>query len=154
LLLTLASRCTRITPIIIQFDLNNWKMKEPVVLIVEDDNIARFVFKKLVTKLKISCYEAANGEDALHILDEHKEISHVFLDLNMPVLDGYGFLHYLNSGKKHDDLNVYVTTVCDSRDFQDTVSKRNIDVSNVRGYHKKPFSMAQLTQTIFPEASC
>ena len=47
-------------------------MSQPVVLIVEDDNIARFVFKKLINKLNITCFEAENGQDALSVIDKHK----------------------------------------------------------------------------------
>ncbi|NDC41110.1 MAG: response regulator, partial [Chitinophagia bacterium] len=98
-------------------------MTPPVVLIVEDDNVARFVFKKLINKLNVTCFEAENGQEALSVIERHPEISHVFLDLNMPVMDGYGFLHIINSGDKHRDLNIYVTTISDKRDFNDTIGK-------------------------------
>lgn len=123
-------------------------MSKPVVLIVEDDAIARFVFKKLITRLDFTPFEASNGQEGLDVIDQHPEVSHVFLDLNMPVLDGYGFLHYLNSGGKYRHLNIYITSVSDEQEFYATVRQRNIDISNVRGYNKKPFDMAQLTQSL------
>jgi response regulator RpfG family c-di-GMP phosphodiesterase len=105
----------------------------------------------LINKLNITCFEAENGQDALSVIDKHKEISHVFLDLNMPVMDGYGFLHFINSGDKHKDLNIYVTTVSDRRDFTDTIAKRNIDISNIKGYSKKPFNMADLANSLLTD---
>jgi len=123
-------------------------MSKPIVLIVEDDSIARFVFKKLITRLEFTPYEATNGQEGLDMMDKHPEITHVFLDLNMPVLDGYGFLHYLNSGDKYKNLCIYITSVSDEQEFVNTVRQRNINVSNVRGYNKKPFDMAQLTQSL------
>ena len=123
-------------------------MTEPVVLIVEDDTIARLVFKKLVSRLNFASFEALNGQDGLRLIDEHPEITHVFLDLNMPVLDGYGFLHYLNSSNKYRHINVYITSVADENEFVNIVKSRNIDITNVKGYNKKPFDMAQLAATL------
>ncbi len=123
-------------------------MDKPVVLIVEDDTIARLVFKKLIARLGYSSFEAHNGQEGLNIVDAHPEITHIFLDLNMPVLDGYGFLHYLNSGSKHLHMNIFITSVSDENEFVKTVNHRNIDISNVKGYNKKPFDMAQLAQSL------
>ena len=126
-------------------------MPKPVVLIVEDDSIARFVFKKLITRLDFIPYEATNGQEGLDMMDKHPEISHVFLDLNMPVLDGYGFLHYLNSGGRYDHLNIYITSVSNEHEFTATVRQRNIGTANIRGYNKKPFDMAQLTRSLLAD---
>ncbi len=123
-------------------------MSQPIVLIVEDDTIARLVFKKLVSRLNVVSFEALNGQEGLRVIDEHPEITHIFLDLNMPVLDGYGFLYYLNSGGARQNVNIYITSVTDEREFNEIVASRNIDVSNVRGYNKKPFDMAQLAQSL------
>ncbi len=123
-------------------------MTKPIVLIVEDDPIARFVFKKLIKRLDYTFFEAINGQDALNVIDGNKDITHVFLDLNMPVMDGYGFLHYLNSGTKHRDLNIFVTSVTDENEFVNTTKQRNIDISNIRGYNKKPFDMTQLANSL------
>jgi CheY-like chemotaxis protein len=123
-------------------------MSTPVVLIIEDDPIARFVFKKLIKRLDYAFYEAINGQDALNVIDTNKDITHVFLDLNMPVMDGYGFLHYLNSGGKHKDLNIFVTSVTDENEFINTTRQRNIDISNIKGYNKKPFDMTQLANSL------
>lgn len=128
-------------------------MTRPVVLIIEDDPIARFVFKKLIKRLDYTFYEAINGQDALNVIDEHKDITHVFLDLNMPVMDGYGFLHYLNSAGKFNHLCIYVTSVTDENEFVNTTRQRNIDISNVKGYNKKPFDMTQLANSLATAAT-
>ncbi len=123
-------------------------MNKPVVLIIEDDTIARIVFKKLIGRLDYVSYEAFNGQEGLNVLDQHPEITHVFLDLNMPVLDGYGFLHYINSGTRHKDLKIFITSVADENEFLTITRQRNIDTSNIKGYNKKPFDMAELAQSI------
>jgi CheY-like chemotaxis protein len=123
-------------------------MNTPVALIIEDDTIARIVFKKLISRLNYTSFEALNGQEGLNVIDQHPEITHVFLDLNMPVLDGYGFLHFINSGGKHKDLNIFITSVSDENEFINVIRQRNIDISNVKGYNKKPFDMAQLAQNL------
>ena len=128
-------------------------MNKPTVLIVEDDTIARLVFKKLIARLSYTSFEAVNGQEGLNVIDAHPEITHVFLDLNMPIMDGYGFLHYLNSGNKHRNMNIFITSVSDENEFVRTTRQRNIDISNVRGYNKKPFDMAQLAQSLVDSTS-
>jgi two-component system cell cycle sensor histidine kinase/response regulator CckA len=123
-------------------------MSKPVVLIVEDDAIARLVFKKIISRLEYEFFEASNGEIGLDVIARNEQITHVFLDLNMPVLDGYGFLHYINSGNRYKDLNIYITTVADEDEFTEIVRSKNIDVSNVRGYNRKPFDMTALAKSI------
>ena len=123
-------------------------MEQPVVLIVEDDPIGRMVFKKLISLLGYQSYEASNGQAGLDTIAEHPEINHVFLDLNMPVLDGYGFLHYLNSGAKYKNLNVFITSVTDEGEFEENMKRNYIDSANIRGFNRKPFDMAQLVRNL------
>lgn len=123
-------------------------MQQPVVLIVEDDPIGRMVFKKLISLLGYESYEASNGQVGLETIDKHPEINHVFLDLNMPILDGYGFLHYLNSGNKYKNLNVFITSVTDENEFEETLKRNYIDPSNIKGFNRKPFDMAQLVKNL------
>jgi two-component system cell cycle sensor histidine kinase/response regulator CckA len=123
-------------------------MTKPVVLIVEDDFITRLVFKKLIDRLNYASFEAVNGEVGLDMIANHNEITHVFLDLNMPILDGYGFLHYLNSSARFKHLNIFITSVSDEQEFLSMIGQKNIDISNVKGYNKKPFDMTQLARNL------
>lgn len=70
---------------------------EPISLIIDDDKINRFVLSKTLEELGQIHYEAINGQEAINFL-KSTDYSHiiVFLDLNMPVLDGYEFLQFLD----------------------------------------------------------
>jgi two-component system response regulator PrrA len=61
------------------------------ILVVDDDPAVR---KVLTTRLQLSGYTvltAAHGAEALELLDRHAP-DLILLDLQMPVLDGWGFV--------------------------------------------------------------
>ena len=61
------------------------------VMVVDDEPIVRLAIKSLVDWENhgfIVEFEAANGKQALRLLEEHPEIDIVITDINMPVMDG------------------------------------------------------------------
>ena len=70
------------------------------VLLIDDDRITNFINSNLVKKSNISkCVEVrSNGEEGINFVKEFAEKNHglgpdlIFLDLNMPVADGFEFL--------------------------------------------------------------
>ncbi len=69
------------------------------ILLIDDDNISNFINKTLIESLKISdtvlC--AKNGEEAFKLLDDYSSKTHalpelIFVDLKMPVMDGFEFI--------------------------------------------------------------
>ena len=62
------------------------------ILVVDDNSINRAILKKILGAEYV-VLEAANGEEALTILNhEHCDIAAVLLDIIMPVMDSYQFL--------------------------------------------------------------
>ncbi len=69
-------------------------------LLIEDDEIERLKFARVLQKNNYNhtLTEAENGEKALEILENNKELPDlVFLDLNMPKMNGLEFLKILKS---------------------------------------------------------
>ncbi|MBN2237606.1 MAG: response regulator [Bacteroidales bacterium] len=58
-------------------------------LIVEDDEASYFLLKLLLEKYKIESDWASDGETALEIIRKNPKYKLVFMDINMPVLNGY-----------------------------------------------------------------
>lgn len=82
-------------------------MLKPSVLIVDDEKAARYGMKKILQKDNYMVYEAKDGTDALQIIKTmHPAL--VFLDINMPQLDGMKTLEMITD-MKNPPLVVIVT---------------------------------------------
>ena len=79
------------------------------VLIVDDDMMTCNLIKKVFEK-KYDVILAHNGEDAIEILNnaDRINISCIFLDLIMPVLDGFSVLNYLDENNYLNKLPVII----------------------------------------------
>ncbi|MBC5863223.1 ATP-binding protein [Flavobacterium turcicum] len=62
---------------------------DEVILVAEDDNVNYLLLKKLIQHKKYTVLRAKNGQEAVTMCLEYKDISLVFMDLKMPVLNGY-----------------------------------------------------------------
>lgn len=82
-------------------------MLKPSILIVDDEKAARYGMKKILQKDNYIVYEAKDGTDALHMIKtQHPAL--IFLDINMPQLDGLKTLEMVNA-MKNPPLVVIVT---------------------------------------------
>ena len=81
------------------------------ILVVDDSRIMRNIVKNTFTELKIPCeyLEAENGKKALQLLETNK-VSLVFLDWNMPEMDGMEFLKKVRSMPDYKDLPIIMVT--------------------------------------------
>jgi diguanylate cyclase (GGDEF)-like protein len=113
----------------------------PTILIVDDENRNRVLLVKLLGPRGYDTVEAVHGRDGLDTarrLVAERRLDVVLLDLNMPVLDGYGFLAEAAGDSALCDVPVILVTA--SRD--DIV--RGID-AGAHDYIVKPFEFAELT---------
>ena len=70
------------------------------VLLIDDDKTFHFLNQFLLNKMGIpkdNVHMVDNGKDAIDLLEGYYAGTHelpdiIFLDLNMPILDGFGFL--------------------------------------------------------------
>ena len=58
------------------------------ILIVDDCDDVRDLLTLRLTNLGFNVFQAAEGFEALHILEKHKEITFVLLDIIMPKISG------------------------------------------------------------------
>jgi len=81
------------------------------VLVVDDSRIMRNIVKNTFTALKIPCnyLEAENGKKAYHLLETNK-VSLIFLDWNMPEMDGMEFLKKVRAMPAYKDLPIIMVT--------------------------------------------
>jgi two-component system, chemotaxis family, chemotaxis protein CheY len=112
------------------------------VLVVDDSKLARLSLMKVLDEYisKENCIQAANGEEAVSQMNEHKPLL-VFLDLTMPIMDGYEALpKLLQSNPKAQVIVV-------SADIQESAQIKVLELG-AKLHVKKPIS-AQKMQDIF-----
>ena len=88
------------------------------ILLVEDDTIEVMKLKRAIVKLAMDheLVEAKNGEEALEILKNDSVLPDIlFLDLNMPKINGVEFLKMLKEDKKLRFLPIIMLTTSSNR---------------------------------------
>jgi CheY-like chemotaxis protein len=113
------------------------------VLVVEDEKTTRDLMVRSVRKEGWDVVEAGNGREALDRIAERKP-DLIFLDLMMPVMDGFEFIRELRANKEYYSIPVVVVTAKDL-----TPEERqwlNGDVYRV--FRKGSFSRDELLQQI------
>lgn len=81
------------------------------ILIIEDDGISREMLT-VILKKQYKVLTAENGKIGLDVLKKHGQcISAIMLDIQMPVMNGYEFLQYVNKDAVFCKIPIIVTTI-------------------------------------------
>jgi CheY-like chemotaxis protein len=125
------------------------------ILLVDDDKVFNFINEKLLNRLNLplKIATAGNGEEALRYLTNSAKIQSelpdvIFLDLNMPLLDGFGFLkafENLDLVNKHKILIIIVTSSLNEKDMAQAKS------FGIKYYISKPLTEAVIIEIIKKE---
>ncbi len=116
------------------------------ILLIEDDIIEVMKFNRVLKTLGLNhkIIEANNGEEALSILKDKEIIPDViFLDLNMPKINGIEFLQIL----KADDYLKYIPAIIltTSNNHKDVLECYKIGIA---GYVLKPLKYDDYVERI------
>jgi CheY-like chemotaxis protein len=87
-----------------------------LVLLVDDDADDQEIFREALDRLTpgYKCVTANNGEEALGYLWSAEQLPDlIFLDLNMPRMDGHETLRALKSNSTLCDIPVFILTTSD-----------------------------------------
>ena len=87
-------------------------MSMKTVFLIDDDCYDREIFQESLTSLNLNLnfVEAKNGAEALKKLEEpnFQKPDLIFLDLNMPIMDGRQFLREVKKNSRYNDIPVII----------------------------------------------
>ena len=128
---------------------------EKELFIVDDDPVYRLIVSLMVKKIDPSwtINQCENGEIGLAKLEYLRNSTHkiiVFLDINMPILDGWGFLDEINKCNFYDLDQLVIYVVSSSTDESDKLRAK--DYGFVKGFLHKPLKREEInTIMLVPE---
>lgn len=115
------------------------------VLIVDDSSVVRKVLIKTfgMTQIPINnFYQAENGKVGMDLLEQNW-IDIIFLDINMPVMNGMEFMQNLKENHTHKDTPVIVVSTEGSKERKDELMQLGI-----KAYLRKPVTPEGLVEAI------
>ncbi|MGB3144039.1 MAG: response regulator [Maribacter sp.] len=123
-----------------------------VVWIIDDDVVSKYVMKRNLKELNtLNVLEFPNSEEPLKILNALHEHSQalpdlIFLDVNMPIIDGFQFLEEYNTIKHSVNKNIHIYMLSSSLNPEDRVRAKSF--STVLDYHVKPINLDLIQKMI------
>ena len=128
---------------------NNQKFS--LVMLVDDNDTDNFISKRIIeiTKFAEEVEIKNSGKSALEYLEEHKEDVKklpdiIFLDINMPIVDGFVFLY------EFEKFNETIRNKCKVIILSSSDNKRDID-KIVNNDHVIKFVTKPLTENALSE---
>ena len=112
------------------------------VLVVDDNDMNRKVFRSLLKPLRMNISEASGGREALRIA-EAQTFDLVFLDHMMPDMDGVETLHEMRKIGSYDSVPIYVLTANAVSGAKELYLEEGFD-----GFISKPIVSEKLEQAI------
>jgi two-component system, chemotaxis family, chemotaxis protein CheY len=133
-------------------------IKAPIVALVDDDKIFQLTASKTIRALQLSdnILQFENGEEALKYLVDNAGISEnlpdvIFLDINMPFVDGWMFLQDYAALKQNLSKEISIYMVSSSIDPRDIHRARSIP--DVQEYVIKPVTREKFIELLNEEAA-
>jgi CheY-like chemotaxis protein len=115
------------------------------ILLVDDDLDDHWIFREAIDEInkEIKCSTALNGKEALQLMKLSPPPDIIFLDLNMPVMNGVEFLTTLKTSDKYKSIPVII--------FSTSIQPRDIQKTKELGanlYFTKPFEYKKLVSKL------
>ena len=106
-------------------------------LLIDDSKATNFFNKTIIEK--VGCVEevvvAENGKDALDILKNEIVPEIIFLDINMPVMDGWDFLTEYQ--RLNDDYKGSIIVLMLGTKLKDAEQKLSESITEIKEYSEK-----------------
>ncbi|MDH5400671.1 MAG: response regulator [Cyclobacteriaceae bacterium] len=80
------------------------------ILLVDDQEINVFAWKVILESRGVDVLTANNGKSAVECISENTDIDIVFMDIMMPVMDGYEAMAYIRNELNKKELPLIAIT--------------------------------------------
>jgi CheY-like chemotaxis protein len=122
-------------------------MQNKTLFLIDDDFDDQDNFLVSIREIDptIECITAKDGQEALEYIHKHEDFipDFIFLDLNMPVMNGTAFLARLSTMQKFRKVPLYIYTTSTSiKDKEETMSQ------GAAGFIVKPNSISKLKEVL------
>lgn len=114
------------------------------ILIVDDSAVMRSMIKKTIINSGVDVgeiLEAANGKDGLELL-ETNWLDILFIDVNMPIMDGMEMLDEVRKKSETSDIPILIVSTESNHDRIEIIKNKNA------GFVHKPFTPEILRERI------
>jgi CheY-like chemotaxis protein len=112
------------------------------ILIADDDALIRLIARAIVQKAGMTVVEAADGAEAMAVLDAGEKIDLVLLDLDMPIIGGLDILRKMRGRPETARVPVLVLTGAEGEEIQTAMALGAV------GVFPKPIAAERLLATI------
>ncbi len=117
------------------------------ILVVDDIEVNRMILVKILSTLGAFCDMAEDGQKAVEMFEKSKpgEYDLIFMDVQMPVMDGYMATRTIRSGS-HPSAKTIPIIAMTANAFVDDV--RDAIDSGMNAHIAKPVQLDKLKETI------
>lgn len=116
-------------------------MQPKKILVIDDSKLMHKMYEVMLRQYTL--VHAMDGREALERLGEHENVDLIFLDINMPVMNGLEFLE----AAKGDPSTADIPVVIISTEGREEDTQRGLEAGAV-AYIKKPFQNEQILDVI------
>lgn len=128
-------------------------MTNPTICIIDDDDSYRYLFNREIRALHFvnKTLSFSDGEEAIHFFKQYHDRADeipdvVFLDINMPIMDGWDFLQEYTKLKSSLCKPVAIYMISSSIDEADKNRAHNI--KELSAYIVKPIATQELYEIL------
>ena len=75
------------------------KIENATILVTDDDEVTHKYFEDILKDKSVNILIAKTGKEAIELCKQHRNIQIVFMDIRMPVMDGYTAAQYIKEIK-------------------------------------------------------
>jgi len=134
----------------------NLAESERRILLVDDNSYNLFVLKEMILLVQpFHIEEAMNGEEALNKVTSQSPFDLIFMDLNMPVMDGIECVKRLRELESDGVVDLSRTQIIGVSAISESIFKQKEGSHLFEGYREKPVSKEVIRLILrHPEMSC